>query len=69
MRRVDGLIAGEATGGAIGSGGDLLDEINKGEPTLTELADDAEAVLVDPDIAAPIDSVVESVEARERATH
>ena len=47
--------------GEVGSGrvvGSLLDEVDVGEATFSELANDAETVLVDPNIASAVNGVV-----------
>jgi len=50
-------LLGEASsdGGIIRS---LLDEVDVGEATFSELANDAETVLVDPNIASAVNGVV-----------
>lgn len=75
MGRVLELPSGESAaavrGGGIGGGewGDLLDEEDVGEAPLAELPDDAEAIVIDPDVAAAVDGIVEGVEAGEGAAH
>jgi hypothetical protein len=53
----------------IGGGLVLSDEVDEGEPALADLAKDAEAALVDPDVAAARGRVVERVEPRDGAAH
>ena len=54
-----------------GVGGGLLlpDEVDEGEAALADLAEDAEAALVDPDVAAARRGAVDGVEPREGAAH
>jgi hypothetical protein len=53
----------------VGRGIQLLDDVDEGEAALADLTQDAEAALVDPDIATALRCVVEGVEARHGATH
>jgi hypothetical protein len=53
----------------IGGGLVLSDEVDEGEPALADLAKDAEAALVDPDVAAARGRIVERVEPRDGAAH
>lgn len=57
MRRVDGLVVGEAGAGPVGD--DLLDEEDVGGAAV-EGPQDLEAVLVDPDVS--VGGVVECVQ-------
>lgn len=54
-------------GGSVGE--DLFDKEDIGEASFTELPDDPEAILIDPDISATINGVIESIQPRKRATH
>jgi len=58
MRGVLELL-GKATGGRVVD--KLLDEVDIGEATFSELAHDAETVLVDPRIASAVNGIVERV--------
>jgi len=62
---------GGVTPGERGIGGGLVlpDEVDEGEAALADLAEDAEAALVDPDVAAARGCVVERVEPRDGAAH
>lgn len=66
MGRIDGLLAGEASG-AIGD--HLFNEEHEGETPLSELPHDPETILVDPNVPGPVDGVIEGVQPRERAPH
>lgn len=68
MRRILDF-GGNASGGIGRIGDELLDEVDEGKATLSELAYDPETVLVDPNIAGAIDGVVQSIETGERAPH
>lgn len=57
MGRVQGLLGGEPAAGP-GIVNDLLNEVDVGESPLSDLPQNPEAVLVDPDIAAPVHRVV-----------
>lgn len=65
MRRVYGLVFGEAGGGPGFGGEDLLDEEDERGSAVAEGTEDPEAVLVDPHVAADADGVVQCVQARE----
>jgi hypothetical protein len=54
---------------SVGRGIQLPDNVDEGEAALADLTQDAEAALVDPDIAAALRRVVEGVEARHGAPH
>ena len=56
-------------GRGVGGGLLLLDEVDEGEAALPDLADDAEAALVDPDVGAARRGAVDGVEPREGAAH
>ena len=56
-------------GRGIGGGLLLLDEVDDGDAAVADLADDAEAALVDPDVAAARRGAVDGVEPREGAAH
>jgi len=58
MRGVFELV-GKATGGRVVD--KLLDEVDVGEATFSELAHDAETILIDPGIASVVNGVVERV--------
>lgn len=47
----------------------LLDEVDEGEAALADLAEDAEAALIDPHVAAASRCIVEGVEPRDGAAH
>ena len=53
----------------VGGGLQLPDEVDEGEAALADLAEDAEAALVDPDVAAARGGLVEGVEPRYGAAH
>ena len=53
----------------VGGGFVLLDEVDEGEAALADLAEDAEAALVDPHVAAASRRVVEGAEPRDGAAH
>ena len=53
----------------VGGGLQLPDEVDEGEAALADLAEDAEAALVDPDVAAARGGLVEGVEPGDGAAH
>lgn len=63
--------AGSVAPGGRGVGGGLVlpDEVDEGKASLADLAEDAEAALVDPDVAAARRGVVEGVEPGDGAAH
>lgn len=63
---IDRLLASK-TGVAVGD--DLFNEEDEGKPALAKLPQDPETIVVDPDVAAAVDGVVEGVEARHGASH
>lgn len=62
MRGVFELL-GKATGSGVVD--KLLDEVDVGEATFSELAHDAETILVDPRIASAVNGIVQRVQTGE----
>jgi hypothetical protein len=62
-------VGGSLSERSVGRGLQLSDEVDEGEAALTDLTEDAEAALVNPDVTAARRRIVEGVEARHRAAH
>ena len=54
-------------GGSVGD--DLLDQVDIGKATFTELPHDAESVLIDPHVATSINGVVQCIQPGKCAAH
>jgi hypothetical protein len=62
-------VGGSLSERSVGRGLQLSDEVDEGEAALTDLTEDAEAALVNPDVTAAHRRIVEGVEARHGAAH
>lgn len=69
VRRVFEFLCNATTRGRRSVGDDLLNEIDIGEPTFTQLPNDPESILIDPNISSSINRVVHRVQSRKRAPH